>query len=103
MDANERNILKKWLTNFIGKEMEIEIKIKIVGKIGKKACPLEMENMGEKIEIFKISGKLKRMREDIYLNSDMTVEEKETQSQIRKRGKEEGGKENRMKTDYMKL
>ncbi|KAK9709393.1 hypothetical protein QE152_g26638 [Popillia japonica] len=78
----------KNMTKRIIKHIGVEVKIKSAAKIGHKTCLLELEDQGDKEEILRNKFKLKNVRnERIYINDDLTRNEREQQRQMRKNSK----------------
>ncbi|KAK9719828.1 hypothetical protein QE152_g22478 [Popillia japonica] len=90
---------KRIIKQYIG----VEVKIKSAAKIGHKTCLLELEDQGDKEEILRNKFKLKNVRnERIYINDELTRNEREQQRQMRKIAKQERGKGNTVKIGYRK-
>lgn len=71
------------------------------GKQEPKIIVAKLKNFEHKIEILKNKSKLKG--KNIYIDSDLTLDEQKTQAEIRKAAKEEKDKGNNTKVGYRKL
>lgn len=82
--------MKKELTAFFKENIEEEVKIKVVHKIGKEMVLAEMENWGEKEKVIKGKYRLRKMTETrkIYIDNDLTKIEREIQRKIHLEAKE---------------
>lgn len=104
INSNDRNIIKEEMGNFIKEKLEIEIKINNAVKLGNATCMLELDNLDEKIAVMKNKYKLKTVRnERVFINDDMTKEERGIQKEIRRIAKEEINKGTVVKVGYQKL
>ncbi|KAK9758999.1 hypothetical protein QE152_g331 [Popillia japonica] len=87
------------LESTIEKSLGIQIKTKAVKKLGPKTYLIELTSIEDKIKIMKNKSKLKEYTEEkVYINDDMTKEEREIQEKIRRKAKEE-----RMKGKTVKI
>jgi predicted RNase H-like nuclease (RuvC/YqgF family) len=104
IDIKDAKILKEAIENIIKKELELDIAVKTVQKIGEKTCLIELEKEEDKENIMKNKYKLKYKENDkIYINNDETKKERERGRQIRKMAKEEKNKGKEVKTGYNKV
>ena len=98
-DQNEK--VKKILQEI---ESDVEFsKTTFIGKntMGMGLVRVELNNLEDKIKIMKNKNKLKG--QDRYIDDDMTRQEREIQSALRKRAREEKEKGNEAKVGYQKL
>lgn len=104
LDTSDQDQLKIVVEDIIKKYMEIQIEIKAVKYLGPKTCLIELKNTDDKIKIMKNKSKLREYKEqNIYINDDMTKEEREIQEKIRRKAKEERTKGKTVKIGYQKL
>lgn len=95
--------LKQKIANFVQKEMGIEIEIEEAFKVGKpeaKVTVMTCKNFDHKIQLMKQKWKLPR---GVYVDSDLTLEERKVQQAIRNVAREEKEKGKKTKVGYRKL
>jgi len=95
--------LKQKVVDYFQKEMEIEIKVEEAFKVGKteeKVTVVKCAEFDHKLELLKLKRKLPG---SIYIDSDLTMEERKVQLAIRNvaRGEKNNGKKTRV--GYRKL
>lgn len=95
--------LKEDMIAFMREELGIEAKIEEVYKLGYKTCLIKMENSKEKDKIMENKNKLKTRKREIYINNDMTKEERKIQQEIRKIAKIEKSKGKTVRVGYQKV
>lgn len=101
---NDHTIMKEEMENFMEEKLNIDIKIKSVKKLGNKTCLIELENENEKVKVMKNKSKLRRnKREKIFINDDMSKEERLIQGKIRKKAQEEKNKGKTVRIGFQKL
>lgn len=93
--------IKEHINNILRDKLDVEAKIRETYRVGRNKCVVEMENIGEKIKIVKNKNKLKGSQ--LYINDDLTVQERKIQMEIRKVAREEKEKGKNVKIGYMKL
>lgn len=99
----ERKI-KEEMENFIKDNLEIDIKIGNARKIGTNIVLIELGDNNDKHKIMKNKNKLKNIKDKrIYINDDMTKEEREIQKRIRMVAKEEKQNKRHVKVGFQKL
>ncbi|KAI4471155.1 hypothetical protein MML48_1g21465 [Holotrichia oblita] len=104
IDARDQDHLKVMLESTIEKSLGIQIKTKAVKKLGPKTYLIELTSIEDKIKIMKNKSKLKEYTEEkVYINDDMTKEEREIQEKIRRKAKEERMKGKPVKIGFQKL
>ena len=103
IDTNDDTMLRGAMENFIKDELKVEIKLRSAGKIGDRVCVIETESVTDKINILKNKSILKNHKNRVYINEDLTKEERVIQKMISKIAAEERGKGNRTKIGYKKL
>ena len=82
-------------------QIKIEDAFEVRKSEGKELIVAKVASVAEKIEVMKNKGKLKGKW--IYIDDDLTKEERETQSEIRKQAREERDKGKTVKVGYKKL
>ncbi|KAK9745155.1 hypothetical protein QE152_g7164 [Popillia japonica] len=104
IDARDQDELKVRVESAIEKSLGIQIKTKAVKKLGPKTYLIELTSIDDKIKIMKNKSKLKEYTEEkVYINDDMTKEEREIQEKIRRKAKEERRKGKTVKIGFQKL
>lgn len=104
MDAKDQSQLKMTVEDIIKKYMEIQIETKAVKRIGPTTCLIELKNTEDKIKLMKNKRKLREYKQQkIYINDDMTKEERGIQEKIRRKAKEERMKGKTVKIGFQKL
>ncbi|KAK9693714.1 hypothetical protein QE152_g34012 [Popillia japonica] len=87
VDATDEKIMKEAIEGMIETHLGIKVNTKKVYKIDKKRCVAELADRDEKIKILKVKSKLKG--KDIYIDSELTFEERSMQRKIRDKAREE--------------
>lgn len=85
-------------------KIEVDIKVKSVQIINKGSKPLavaHLDNWEDKIKIMRNKNRLRQT--EIYIENDMTAEEREVQAKIRKLAKEERDKGKKTIVKYRKV
>lgn len=100
-DTNNREGLIESIENLIRQELRIKVKVRNAYKVSMKKCIAEMEKWEDKVEILKNKGKLNG--KEIYIDSEMTLKEREIQKKIRDYAKEVKSKGARVKVRFQKL
>lgn len=104
IETNDQDQLKVVVEDILKKYLEIQVEIKTVKQLGPKTCLIELKNTDDKIKIMQNKAKLREYREGrIYINDDMTKEEREIQGRIRRKAKEERTKGKKVKIRFQKL
>lgn len=104
IDSIETRDMKKIVCNFLKQSLNVDIKPKLVNKIGEKTCVIELEGEEDKMEIMKNKTKLKNYKQmKVFINEDLTKQEREKQKQIRQMARNEIEKGNVVKLGYSKL
>ncbi|KAK9751975.1 hypothetical protein QE152_g4571 [Popillia japonica] len=77
--------LKVKIKNFIAQHLKLEVSIKKAHKINNKTCVIKLEKFTDKLQILKEKKQLKYVQGPrIFINNDMTENEREIQNQIKK-------------------
>jgi hypothetical protein len=87
IDNEDRKVLKEAAKKFIVEELNIDVNVKQAFKIGPKRLVLQMEDWEAKMEVLKNKAKLKG--KEIYIDSDLTRNERGIQKLIRDMAKQE--------------
>lgn len=104
IDTNDRVMLKEELKKFLTEKVGVNVKINNAIKLQEKICLIELGSIEDKINVMKNKYKLRNNQTDrIYINNDMTKNERDIQGIIRQIAKEERGKGKRVKILYQKL
>lgn len=104
MDTNEPGTLKEGIKGFFNKQLQIDITPTTVKKIGENACVIELRSEEEKHEIMTKKYKLRNVvGEKVFINDDLTKEEKEKQKHLRNFAKNEKEKGKDVKIGYNKV
>lgn len=97
--------IEKEVEDFIGKELKVEATVKEAYKIkseqGKFIVVAKLESLYKKTEVMKNKNKLKGR--NIFIESDMTKEERKIQYEIRNIARGEIKKGNKTKVSYQKI
>lgn len=104
VERENPNQLKEKIETKLEAYLGIKSKIKEVTKISKTMCKVELENYSDKREILKNKKKLRRVKEGkIYINEDLTYDDRRIQKEIRKIAKQEREKGRIVKERLHKL
>lgn len=104
MDTNNQADLKKDMENFFQTNLQLGINVRNAIKIGENRCLIQLNNGDDKQAVMNNKYKLKYKRnEKIFLNNDMTKQERIVQRQIRKLAKDEKEKGKEVKIGYNKV
>lgn len=103
VDDNTQESLRDAVEKFFVKELGIVIKIRSARGITDKMCKVELNNADDKIKIMQNKSKLKNLTKRVYINNDLTKEERIIESKIRIKAKEEKAKGNSTKIRHQKL
>lgn len=104
VNTNNQNILKEEVEDFMKSTLKINTEIKGARKLSKKVILVEMKNTTDKEDVMKNKSKLKEVRNTkIYINDDMSKNEREIQGKIRQKAKEEATNGKNVKIGFQKL
>lgn len=104
IDTSDTKQLKEAMSNFIKKELDLDVKIEAAYKLGNKTCLVRMENREDKIKIMENKKKLRyNKQERIFINNDLTKEEMRIQKEIRRRAKEESNMGHKTNIGFQKI
>lgn len=100
---NEKTV-KEVVEEFIKKNLQPEINIKSAKKLSDQVCLVEFNNRMDKEKIMKVKNKLKHLKSPrVFINDDMSREEREIQGKIRKKAKEEKADGKSVKIGFQKI
>lgn len=92
------------IKNFMKNKIGVETQIKNLKKIRSKICLVELGNNDEKRKVMQNKNKLKNIRDQkIYINDDLTKNEREIQKKIVNAAKEEKRKGKKVKIGLQRL
>lgn len=103
MEKKDGEELKQSLERFLEGTIGVNVQIKEARKIGTKICKVDLSSVYEKEAVMKNKNKLKRLQERIYINNEMTKEEREIQKKIKKIAEEERKKGKNTKIGFQKV
>lgn len=91
--------------NLFKNQMQIDIQINRAFRIGTNACLIELKNVEDKETVMKNKHKLRNLKgeERIYINEDLTINERKKQAEIRKIGKIMTNEGKKVKLGYSKI
>lgn len=95
--------LKHDIEYFIERTIGVNVQIKEAREIGTKMCKVELDNTADKEMVMKNKNKLKHLQNRIYINNELTKEEKECQKTIKQIAEEERKNGKTVKIGYQKL
>jgi len=101
IDADDDETVKKALEKMIEEELNVRVKAKKAYKIGPSKCILEMNEWTDKVKILKEKGRLRGKH--MFIDSELTLKEREIQKKIRDVAREERKKGIRVKVRYQRL
>lgn len=102
--TNNNSILKEEMESFIKRHLGMDIEIKNTHKIGEKHCLIGLKNGEDKIKLMQNKHKLREIKENkIFLNNDMTKQERRIQRELRRIARSEREKGKLVKTGYNKI
>lgn len=100
-DENEN---KEMVENFLNKTLQLRMDIKGAKKLGEKVCMVQLKNETDKRTIMMNKAKLKGIKEPrVFIDDDMSKEEREIQVKIRNKAKEEKAAGKTVKIGFQKL
>lgn len=94
MNTYDKDRIKEKIKNLFKQHLQVDIEIKSAKRLGEKTCLVELNNTEDKLKVMKCKSKLRNISTDrIYINDDLTVNERKIRSKIEeraKRAREEG-------------
>lgn len=104
IDTRNGNLLKDEMKKFIEEEMGIKPIIKAAHRLGPKTIVVALGSEDEKLEVMHNKSKLRnRPGNKVFIEDDLTKEEREIQKLIRQKAKEERNKGKQVKIGFSKL
>lgn len=104
VDAVNKEMLQESTQTFIKDRLGIDTKIEVLYTPGPNKLVIKTQNMEEKLLILKNKMKLKEFRDQVvYINSDMTKEEREIQKLIIKQATELRKTKKTVRVGFQKL
>ncbi|XP_050499267.1 uncharacterized protein LOC126879936 [Diabrotica virgifera virgifera] len=92
------------MENFMEKELQVSVDVNGARKIGENTVIVELNSVKNKIEVMKNKSKLKTKKDErIYINDDMSKEERIIQKEIRSKAMVERHNGKNVKIGYQKL
>jgi hypothetical protein len=87
METEDEELQRNTMEKMINKELRLNVKVKKVYKIGQDRYNVERNNWNEKLMVLKTKRKLRG--KEIYIDSALTLTEREIQKNIRDFAKQE--------------
>jgi thiol:disulfide interchange protein len=87
METENEELLRNTMEKMINKKLSLNVKVKKAYKIGQDRYNVEMNNWNEKLKVLKTKGKLRG--KEIYIDSALTLTEREIQKNVRDFAKKE--------------
>lgn len=104
VDGTEEKGIADKMQNFVRSELGVEVKVQHAYKINDKTCIVQTESVEDKVKILKAKNKLRyKHKPEIFIDNDLTENEREIQRLIRKEAAEVRSKGQRTKVGYKKL
>lgn len=96
---------KELMKAFIQQHLGLNVQVREARSLGEKVCLISLESEQDKIQVMENKYKLKNNNDTraVYLNNDLTKQEREIQRQMIKMAKEEKDKGNQVKKGYNKI
>lgn len=102
--TEENAVLKETVETLVRDVMGLEIKAKAAHKLGPKICLVELNTKEDKLKVMKNKQKLKGLKDKkIFINNDLTPEERDIDRSIRKIAHEERSKGKNVWYGYHKI
>ena len=104
MDTADTKTLRKSTENFLEQHLEVKVKVKAAHRLGQNTCLIQLENLQDKEDIMRNKQKLRKLSSGIvFINNDLSVEERIMQKQIRERAREERKRGKTVKVGFHKI
>lgn len=101
INAKNNEEIKQKTELFLNEHIQAEINIKKAYKTNDMMIVVELEDFEKKLEILKRKGKITYFKDNkIYIDSDLTENERKIQKELRDKAKIEKEKKNRVKIGY---
>lgn len=103
-ESQDENNLKKTVEEFLKINLQTEANIKNIQKLSHQVCLAEFNNRTDKEKVMRAKNKLKYLKSTrVFINDDMSKEEREIQGKIRKKAKEEKESGKNVKIGFQKI
>lgn len=103
VDKINNETMKTTLENFISKNLKVDIKIKSTAKLSSKTCLIEMANEEDKYKVMKNKSKLRNLSQQIFINNDLTKQERNKHKQMKVIAAQEKNKGKNVKIGYNRI
>lgn len=104
MDTDDPNVIKKRITDFLKEHLQIEVTLRSAIKLRNKTFMIKLNSESDKNMIMENKAKLKALKAmTVYINNDLTKNERNKQRQIREKAKNEKGNGKEVKVGYNKI
>lgn len=104
IEETESNEIKENIESFIKKNIQVNARVVSVHKIGEEMWVAQMNSFENKIEVMKNKKKLRGYKKaKVYVDSDLTVNERETQKKIIDIAKMERQKGRKVRIGYNRI
>lgn len=96
--------IKEKVENFIKENLKINCETEKITKIGDKTLLIKINSFEKKIEIMRNKSKLKKNKQArVYINNDLTQQERAVQNIINERAREERSNNKHVKVGYQNI
>lgn len=100
----DQGVMRESIGSFLNKSLGVEVDVKAVRKLGERICLVELENVTSKVTVMKNKSKLRDYKaERVFINDDLTKNEREIQGRIRSMAQEERKKGKVVKIGFQKI
>lgn len=96
-------ILKEEMEGFIENALGVSLKVEMARKLREDMCLVELNSKSDKSMVMQNKNKLRNLSEKVYINDDLTQNERKIQNIIRRQAKEEVAKGKTVKVGYQKM
>nr|CAI5854192.1 unnamed protein product [Callosobruchus analis] len=102
-EIKEEKLLINGINDFFKTHLQVDTQIANVFKIRSDTCVVKMKNAEEKDKVMKNKHKLKSLADKVYINDDLTENERKKQAEIRKMAKAMMSEGKDVKIGYSKI
>jgi hypothetical protein len=103
LESKNEETNKSIVENFIKLNLKVDMKANNLIKINETVSVVEVDKFENKLEIMRNKHKLKTISEKVYINNDLTEQERKIQKVIQEIAKEERAKNQQVKIGYQKI
>ena len=104
IDTADTKTLRETTEKFLEQHLEVKVRVKAAHKLGQRTCLVQLENLQDKEDIMRNKQKLKKLSGGVvYINNDVSVEERNMQKQIRERAREEKKRGKTVKVGFHRI